>query len=144
MMDVRKYRATIVAGALVACVLLLAFVLAGLGRASVSESGLVVRVHDGSGDVHEFPLDQDARHTIKTSYGCNTIQIENGAVRMVDADCPNHSCMNQEALSKPGAQIICLPHKLWVEVARAQEDGTSELDENLVVWSKDDLDTIAR
>lgn len=140
----REYRATIVAGALVACVLLLAFVLAGLGQAGASGNGLVVRVHDGDGEVHEFPLDQDARHIIDTSFGYNTIQIENGAVRMVDADCPNRSCMNQEPLSMPGTQIVCLPHKLWVEVADAHEEGAHVLDEDLVVWSQNDLDTIAR
>lgn len=140
----REYRATIVAGVLVACVLLLAFVLAGLGKSDATGGNLVVRVHDGDGEVHEFLLDQDARHTIDTSYGHNTIQIEDGAVRMVDADCPNHSCMNQEALSKPGAQIVCLPHKLWVEVAHAHEEGAHALDEDLVVWSQNDFDTVAR
>lgn len=141
----KNYRATIVAGVLVACVLLLSLVLAGLGQGDASAKGLVARVHDGNKEVHEFPLSQDAEHTISTSYGSNTIRIEDGTVRMVDADCPNHSCMNQSALSKPGAQIVCLPHKLWVEVVGAGTEGASEIDEDLVVWSDDDgLDTIAR
>lgn len=143
---VKNYRATIVAGVLVVCVLLLAFVLTGLGQGGASSGGLVARVHDGNKEVHEFPLDQDAEHTIETSYGSNTIQIQDGAVRMVDADCPNHSCMNQSALSAPGAQIVCLPHKLWIEVVSAGTKDASELDEDLVVWSEDTdgLDTIAR
>ena len=100
---VKNYRATIVAGILVACVLLLSFVLAGLAQGDASTKGLVARVHDGNKEVHEFPLDQNAEHTISTSYGSNTIKIEDGTVRMVDADCPNRSCMNQSALSKTGA-----------------------------------------
>lgn len=142
----KNYRATVVAGVLVACALMLAFVLAGLGQGAASSEELVVRVHDGNKDVHEFPLDQDEEHTIKTSYGFNTIQIQDDAVCMVDADCPNHSCMNQSALSAPGAQIVCLPHKLWIEVVSAGTKDASELDEDLVVWSEDTdgLDTIAR
>lgn len=142
----KNYRATIMAGILVACVLLLSFVLAGLGQGDTSARGLVARVHDGDKEVHEFPLNQDAEYTINTSYGSNTIKIEDGTVRMVDADCPNRSCMNQSALAKPGAQIVCLPHKLWVEVVGAGTEGASELNEDLVVWSDNsgELDTIAR
>lgn len=135
---VRNYFATIVAGILVAGVLAASFVLVyahGLGAAKGSR---IVRVHDGDGHVYEYSLSEDGEHTIVSSYGSNTILVEDDTVRMIDANCPNQSCMHQRAISGPGAQIICLPHKLWVEVVdKGESEGeqdASELDEGLVEW----------
>ena len=152
----RRYRATIVAGIAVALVVVVSFVL--VGRAMLAGTGgtLVARVHDGDATVHEFSLAEDGDYVITTSLGTNTIRIENGTVRMAEADCPNQSCLQQEPLSHPGPQIICLPHKLWVEVVSAGDKDAGTLNEDLVAWSDeqtsgdasttvlDDLDTVAR
>lgn len=141
-----RYRATIIAGVFVACVLALAFAVAGNSLGDSTGTSFVVRVHDADGAMHEFALDADGEYDIDSSLGHNTIRIEGGSVRMVDADCPNRSCMSQAALTRPGAQIICLPHRLWVEIG-GTDGSSSQLDEDLVVWSDDasaDLDTVAR
>ncbi len=90
------------------------------------DAGNVV-VHDGEGGVTEFTLDgsQDGEHLITTSLGYNAVVIENGAVHVRDADCENHDCVKQGSIGKTGEQIVCLPHKLWIEVA----DTTSESDQ---------------
>ncbi len=47
----------------------------------------------------------------------NTIHIENGVVTMIDADCPDRVCVTSfPPISRNGEQIICLPHKLVVEI----------------------------
>lgn len=147
----RDHRATILAGALVVFVLVLAFVLAGPSQHDSGGGALEVRVHDGDGAVYCYPLDVDGEFVFHTSYGTNAIRIEGGSVRMAGADCPNLSCTNQAALTAPGAQIVCLPHRLWVEVAPQDGEGASGLDEERVVWSGDKgagasgaLDTVAR
>ena len=141
----RAYRATIIAGLAVALVVVTTFALVGRAMRGGGDGSALVRVHDGDGATHEYSLDADGDHVITTSLGTNTIRVRDGAASMADADCPNQSCLQQEPLTHPGPQIICLPHKLWVEVVRAGDADTGSLDENLVAWSDtDDFDTVAR
>lgn len=79
-------------------------------------SGAVAVVHDGDGNEEVFPLGSDTTSTVTSSYGTNTVVVEGGAVRVTEADCPNHDCIEQGSISAPGEQIVCLPHKLWIEV----------------------------
>lgn len=53
---------------------------------------------------------------IKTDLGRNVIQINNGGVRMLEADCPNKICVKDGFKYKAGQSIICLPNKLDVEI----------------------------
>lgn len=141
----KAYRASIVALVLVALVIALSFAFSSHLRATSAAGELVVRVHDGDGAVHEFSLQEAGTHEIRTSLGSNTICIEDGGVRMIDANCLQQSCLDQEAISAPGAQIICLPHRLWVEVVAAGSDEKTGVDRDLVDWSDQDAyDTIAR
>ena len=141
----RAYRASIIALALVALVVALSFAVSAWLRGTQDAGELIVRVHDGEGEVHEFSLQEAGTHEIRTSLGTNTIIIEDGSVRMADADCPNRSCLDQQPLDGPGGQIICLPHKLWVEVVAAGTDGSDGLDKDLVDWTDQDAyDTVAR
>ena len=51
-------------------------------------------------------------------------------------------CLRQRAISVPGQQLICLPHKLWVEVVeQGAPDG--ELDVTAVT-SADEVDLVSR
>ena len=86
-----------------------------LGAGSVGSERVAV-VHDGDGGTLELPLDVDATRTVTTSLGSNTVVVEGGQARVSEADCPNHDCIGQGAIDEVGEQIVCLPHKLWVEV----------------------------
>lgn len=52
----------------------------------------------------------------------NTLQIKNNEIKMIQATCPDHVCIKQGAISKKGQSIICLPHKLIVEVVSGDEE----------------------
>ena len=51
----------------------------------------------------------------------NTLKIENHKIRMISATCPDHLCIKQGTINKKGQSIICLPHKLIVEVVSGDE-----------------------
>ncbi|WP_069649218.1 NusG domain II-containing protein [Caloranaerobacter ferrireducens] len=53
---------------------------------------------------------------IRTQYGYNKIEIGDGKVRVIDADCPDKLDVKQGWISKPGEIIVCLPHKLTIEI----------------------------
>lgn len=52
----------------------------------------------------------------------NIIMIEGGSAYMKDADCPDKLCMHQGAISRNGQTIVCLPHKLVVEVVGGEKE----------------------
>lgn len=54
--------------------------------------------------------------------GKNHLIIENGAVRMEEASCPDQVCVRQRAISHSGESIICLPNKVVVKVVGEKED----------------------
>ena len=44
----------------------------------------------------------------------NRLEVEQGRVRMVWADCPDQVCVNQSWSSSPSRPIVCLPNKVTV------------------------------
>ena len=53
---------------------------------------------------------------IDTKYGHNTVHVSRGAICVSESDCPDHICMNQGAITKSGVPIICMPHRLVIQI----------------------------
>ncbi|MBP3893870.1 MAG: NusG domain II-containing protein [Atopobiaceae bacterium] len=139
---IRENRATVVCAAVVALAIGALFALR-LAMSGPKAGRLVALVHDAEGEVHVMPLDRDDTLVVTTSAGTNTVAVEDGAVRMVDADCPQRTCLQATPLRTPGRQIICLPHELWIEVATEGSDG-SDMDVTQAQELNDNVDLVAR
>lgn len=63
-----------------------------------------------------YSLQEDQVIEVKEDLGINRVQIKNGKAKMIEADCPDGYCMDQNEISKENETIVCLPHKLVVEV----------------------------
>lgn len=63
----------------------------------------------------EIPIELEGRIA-------NVIVIENGSAYMKDADCPDKLCMHQGAIFRDRQTIVCLPHKLVVEVVGGKKE----------------------
>ncbi len=100
---------------------------------SIGEAHIVVAKSDGR-EIGRWALSEDAEADIDTEYGHNRIRISGGEVRMMEADCPDGYCMQQSAITASGGSIICLPHRLIIELT--DEEGSQKID--------DGLDTIAK
>lgn len=48
--------------------------------------------------------------------GYNTIEVTNNKIRIKAADCTDQVCVLTEYISKPGETIVCLPHKVLIEI----------------------------
>lgn len=88
------------------------------------QSGAYAVVHDGDGGQTVLSLSENGEHVISTSLGTNVVVVEDGSVRVSAADCPNHDCVEQGTISSSSQQIVCLPHKLWIEVV--EEPGAAD------------------
>ncbi|MDN6967443.1 NusG domain II-containing protein [Oenococcus sp. UCMA 17063] len=69
--------------------------------------------------VHKIKL---TGHTGTTKYrftngkAYNVVVATGNKVRIVEANCPDQICVHHAAINKAGQSIVCLPHKLIVEI----------------------------
>lgn len=75
-----------------------------------------------------LPLDnsRNEKIEIKTDLGENIIDISNGKVRILDADCADKICIKDGSIDKPGDILVCLPHKVIVQI-KGQNVETDDL-----------------
>lgn len=113
---------------LIATLLILSFIPEGIfyltgNDASVSRTYAVIQV---DGKVYkEIPL--SGHHgtdmiPIQTDEGYNLVVVRDESVGITEADCPDKICISEGFVSKPGATVVCLPHKVLVEVKSAGDD----------------------
>ena len=77
--------------------------------------------------LEEIDLDRVAEprsFTLEDGSGANTVQVERGRIRVSAADCPDQVCVKQGWISGGAVPIICLPHRLTIEIV----DGGGGLD----------------
>ena len=79
--------------------------------------GTKVNIKVNNETLYSFSLSENNEKLISTKYGENTVLIKHGEVTVTDADCPDNICVKHRAISKTGETIVCLPHKLVVEIA---------------------------
>jgi hypothetical protein len=58
---------------------------------------------------------------VEINQGSNVLEIQDGEASMIEADCPDQLCVHQRAISKKNESIICLPHKIVVEVTEGED-----------------------
>ena len=85
------------------------------------EGDMAVVLQDGK-ELSRYSLSEDAVYVISYGEEYNLLMISNGEAFVSDADCPDGLCMKQRAVSKNGESIICLPHKLVIQI-EAKEEG---------------------
>ncbi len=69
-----------------------------------------------------YPLSED--RTVCLSYGdenYNLLLISDGYACISDADCPDKLCVKSGRIAHNGGSIICLPHKLVIEIVSEEE-----------------------
>lgn len=81
---------------------------------SKAEGGSFAVVQVDSVTVARYPLSEDGVFVLNG--GANTIEIKEGKVRMLEAQCPNLQCVHQGWISKSYQSIVCLPNKLIVTI----------------------------
>lgn len=55
-------------------------------------------------------------YPFETEYGYNLIEVADGKVRVIEADCPDQLDVKQGYISKVGEVIVCLPNRLVIEI----------------------------
>ena len=56
--------------------------------------------------------------------GVNKVVINDGKVSMTEADCPDELCVKTGKISRAGETIVCLPHRVVVEIKGSPDDDS--------------------
>ena len=92
-----------------------------IGTYSLKENRTLLITKDG----HIFDCDGTDS---QGETGYNILQIRDGKADMISADCHNHDCVNHRPISKDGENIICLPHKIVIQIEKEKgDDGYDSL-----------------
>ena len=95
--------------------ILLGIVCYGIIRLGQKKGSQVV-IYVDQKEIGRYDLNTDITKEIQTAKGKNTLVIENGMAHVTDADCPDQVCIRMGKISKTGENIVCLPHKLVIQV----------------------------
>ncbi|HBV53019.1 MAG TPA: NusG domain II-containing protein [Clostridiales bacterium] len=89
-------------------------------------TNLVEIVQDGR-ILYQLDLAQAEDQTIEVEYDgrINIIEIKNHQIHMLDAECPDHTCVNMGWLDS-AVPIVCLPNHLVIQFSGDNDamDGT--------------------
>ncbi len=99
--------------------------LAGIGMGLLQlrpAADRVVVKQDGK-VIGSYLLAQDREILLDNDWGRNKIRIKDGQVSVTAADCPDQICVRHRPVSRDQETIVCLPHRLVVEVIRAEGKG---------------------
>ena len=115
----KKYRWDII---VIACVILLSisiFLFLLLNR----EEGSVVKVEVDGTVVGTYPLSKDGTYPLNG--GTNILVIEDGTARLIESQCPDHTCEKMGKVCYIGQTIVCLPNHVTVTVTGEPNNNDS-------------------
>ena len=69
-----------------------------------------------------LPLAQNTdREIFISNHTTNRFLIQDGTVRMTEANCHDRTCVRTRAISRSGESIVCLPHRLVLTSVETDE-----------------------
>lgn len=76
--------------------------------------------------VKKIPLKhgQHFTWTFQKAQETNVVKVDNQRIRVIEANCKDQVCVKQGWKSKPGESIVCLPHKLLIELRSSNKDNS--------------------
>ena len=93
------------------------------GQKENQEKQVVIKV---DGEVYgRYALDEDQVIEVQEGDFYNRIRIEDGKAYMEEADCPDGYCEEQGKINNRTQTIVCLPHKLVVEIEEVENSDDS-------------------
>jgi len=81
-------------------------------------AGTAVEIVQDGKTLYEIDLTEireEQTLTIESANGTNTVWIRDGKICVIDADCPDQTCVKTGWLESASLPIVCLPHHLVIQ-----------------------------
>lgn len=90
-----------------------------------ADPGEQVVISQDNREIYRLDINKDQELRIDSpDGGYNVIRVKDGQVSVTEADCPDQVCVRQGEVSDDAVPIVCLPHKLVIEVtAESDKDA---------------------
>ena len=103
-------------------ILIAVILLIGVGSVLVlnetrQEGAYAVVIIDGA-ESARYPLSRDRVEVIEIGEYRNTLVIRDGEAFVSEANCPDGRCSRHAPVKYDGETVICLPHKLVIEIEK--------------------------
>ena len=105
-----------------AVIIVAAAVLYFSGILRPGESGAYAVVYVDGEERESYRLSEDTSAVINGINGTNELVIKDGKAEIVSADCPDKVCVNHVPVYRENESIICLPHKVVIEIHGGSEN----------------------
>lgn len=101
---------------------MLAAAITGTVIVFTAPSSQTVEIISGGEVLYTIDLSHTADRIIRVEHegGYNIIEITDGKIHVIEADCPDKTCVNMGFL-QGGAPIVCLPNRLVIRYAQGTE-----------------------
>lgn len=87
-----------------------------IDKATTGYEGDMLVVEQNGKVIKKLPMDKDTEFVVNYGGHYNTIVIKDKKAYMKEADCQDQICTHMHPIQKEGQTIICLPHRLFLEV----------------------------
>lgn len=109
---------------LIVCAFIISIVSAALvWMPSRAADAGVARIYVDNELLVELPLDTDCEYTVENGEDINVVEISSGRAHIKNANCADEYCVKQGYIEYSGDTLICLPHRLVVELAAGKESA---------------------
>lgn len=120
-------------------VILLLFLSIGMAffvqKIKSNENGNYLRVELNGKEYGTYPLNKDKTFKIKIDEDeYNIVEIKNGKVKMREANCRDLICTHMPSIEKIGETIVCLPHRLILEIISSDDKKDNQEIDKVVGW----------
>ncbi len=99
------------------------------GKVSETKGTAYAYIYQDGKEITRLPLDSsaDGKTVVVTGENGeeNVIEVKNGRVHMKSATCPDKQCVNMGWRDCPDVPIVCLPHKVVIDVKEA-DNGSAQ------------------
>lgn len=86
-----------------------------------SAGGVLIKT---PGAEYRYPINKDQLVTVKGLLGPYVIEIKNGKVRALEANCPERICIDRGWVYRSGDSIVCIPNHIIIRL----ENGGDPID----------------
>ena len=86
--------------------------------------GTRINIVQGGTVLYNIDLTSAEDQTFEIEYEgrINTVQIKDGRIRMLKAECPDQTCVHMGWLDSSAMPIVCLPNHLVIEYADSEDE----------------------
>jgi hypothetical protein len=106
---------------LIGAIIIIAVAALFIVQLTKSDGARVVITVDGE-NYKTLDLNKDTTVNItKHDENKNIIEIKDGKVKMIEANCPDKLCVKHNSIHYNYETIVCLPHKVVVEIVDGEE-----------------------